>query len=68
MLEHGEVQSIFKLRATSCLFSAIENSHDAVEITSLEPDKAEFQVEVLTTVFFPLYLFTISYTEGHSLR
>lgn len=68
MLEHGEVQSIFKLRATSCLFSAIENSHDAVEITSLEPDKAEFQVEVLRTVFFSLYLFTISYIEGHSLR
>ena len=46
MLEHGEVQSMFKLRATSCLFSAIDNSHDAVDITSLDPDKAEFQVEV----------------------
>lgn len=51
MLEHGEVQSIFKLRATSCLFSAIENSHDAVEITSLEPDKAEFQVEYVNPAF-----------------
>lgn len=46
MLEHGEVQSMFKLRATTCLFSAIENSHDAVEITSLDPERAEFQVEV----------------------
>ena len=46
MLEHGEVQSMFKLRATSCLFSAIENSRDAVEITSLDPDKSELQVEV----------------------
>lgn len=48
MLEHGEVQSMFKLRATSCLFSAIENCHDAVEITSLDHDKPEFQVEVQT--------------------
>ena len=46
MLEHGEVQSMFKLRATSCLFSAIENSHDAVEITSLDPEKPELRVEV----------------------
>ena len=46
MLEHGEVQSMFKLRATSCLYSAIENCHDAVEITSLDPEKSELQVEV----------------------
>ncbi|KAJ7385255.1 High affinity cAMP-specific and IBMX-insensitive 3',5'-cyclic phosphodiesterase 8B [Desmophyllum pertusum] len=43
MLEHGEVQSMFKLRATSCLFSAIDHCHDAIEITSLDPDKSEFQ-------------------------
>ena len=48
MLEHGEVQSMFKLRATSCLFSAIDHCHDAIEITSLDPDKSEFQVEVQT--------------------
>lgn len=46
MLEHGEVQSMFKLRATSCLFSAIEHSTDAVEISSADPDKPELQVEV----------------------
>lgn len=46
MLEHGEVQSMFKLRATSCLFSAIEHSTDAVEIASADPDKPELQVEV----------------------
>ena len=46
MLEHGEVQSMLKLRATSCLFSAIEHTHDAVEITSLEPEKPELHVEV----------------------
>ncbi|XP_078379643.1 high affinity cAMP-specific and IBMX-insensitive 3',5'-cyclic phosphodiesterase 8A-like isoform X2 [Oculina patagonica] len=43
MLEHGEVQSMFKLRASSCLFSALENCHDAVEITSLDHDKSELQ-------------------------
>lgn len=48
MLEHGEVQSMLKLRATSCLFSAIENCQDAVEITSLDHDKSELQVEVQT--------------------
>ena len=46
MLEQGEVQLMFKLRATSCLFSAIENSHDAVEIATLDPDRADHQVEV----------------------
>lgn len=46
MLEHGEVQSMLKLRATSCLFSAIEHCQDAVEITSLDHDKSELQVEV----------------------
>ena len=51
MLEHGEVQSILKLRATSCLFSAIENSHDAVEITSLDPEKPELRVEVCNKNF-----------------
>lgn len=48
MLEYGEVQSMLKLRATSCLFSAIENCQDAVEITSLDHDKSELQVEVQT--------------------
>ena len=48
MLEHGEVQSMLKLQATSCLFSAIENCQDAVEITSLDHDKSELQVEVQT--------------------
>ncbi|CAH3038306.1 unnamed protein product, partial [Pocillopora meandrina] len=51
MLEHGEVQSMFKLRATSCLFSAIEHSTDAVEIASADPDKPELQVEYFNPAF-----------------
>ncbi|XP_032227303.1 high affinity cAMP-specific and IBMX-insensitive 3',5'-cyclic phosphodiesterase 8A isoform X2 [Nematostella vectensis] len=46
MLEHGEVCSLFKLRAATCLLMAIEHSHDAVEITRLDQDKADYQVHV----------------------
>jgi len=43
MLDHGEVSSQCKLRATSCLFSAVEHAYDAIEIQCVDPDKTEFQ-------------------------
>lgn len=69
MLEHGEVQSMFKLRATSCLFSAIEHSTDAVEIASADPDKPELQVEVQkkkTNKFY--FCFNVMFRGLHSLN
>lgn len=65
MLEHGEVQSMFKLRATSCLFSAIENSHDAVEITSLDPEKPELRVEYVNPAFERMTGYWRSEVIGH---
>ena len=35
-------------RASACLFSAVENAYDAVEIRSIDSDKSEFQVGVAT--------------------
>ncbi|XP_031572577.1 high affinity cAMP-specific and IBMX-insensitive 3',5'-cyclic phosphodiesterase 8A-like isoform X2 [Actinia tenebrosa] len=46
MLEYGEVRSQLKLRATACFINAIEHTHDAVEITRLDPDKSDNQVHV----------------------
>ncbi|XP_071844732.1 high affinity cAMP-specific and IBMX-insensitive 3',5'-cyclic phosphodiesterase 8B-like isoform X2 [Apostichopus japonicus] len=37
-LELGEVRSNFKLRTTNCLFSAIDNSREAIEITNENHD------------------------------
>ncbi|XP_068695220.1 high affinity cAMP-specific and IBMX-insensitive 3',5'-cyclic phosphodiesterase 8B-like isoform X2 [Montipora foliosa] len=65
MLEHGEVQSMLKLRATSCLFSAIENCHDAVEITSSDPDRADFQVEYVNPAFEKMTGYWRSEVVGH---
>ncbi|XP_078379663.1 high affinity cAMP-specific and IBMX-insensitive 3',5'-cyclic phosphodiesterase 8A-like isoform X6 [Oculina patagonica] len=65
MLEHGEVQSMFKLRASSCLFSALENCHDAVEITSLDHDKSELQVEYVNPAFERLTGYWRSEVVGH---
>ena len=31
-------------RASACIFSALENVYDAIEIRSIESDKSEFQV------------------------
>ncbi|XP_068726216.1 high affinity cAMP-specific and IBMX-insensitive 3',5'-cyclic phosphodiesterase 8A-like isoform X4 [Montipora capricornis] len=65
MLEHGEVQSMLKLRATSCLFSAIENCHDAVEITTSDPDRADFQVEYVNPAFEKMTGYWRSEVVGH---
>lgn len=65
MLEHGEVQSMLKLRATSCLFSAIENCHDAVEITTSDPDRADFQVEYVNPAFEKMTGYWKSEVVGH---
>ncbi|XP_057300369.1 high affinity cAMP-specific and IBMX-insensitive 3',5'-cyclic phosphodiesterase 8B-like isoform X2 [Hydractinia symbiolongicarpus] len=43
MLDTGEVSSQCKLRATSCLFSAVEHAYDAIEIQCVDPEKTEFQ-------------------------
>jgi len=43
MLDYGEVASQSKIRASACLFSAVENAYDAVEIRSIDSDKSEFQ-------------------------
>lgn len=42
-LDHGEVSSQCKLRATSCLFSAVEHAYDAIEIQCVDTEKTEFQ-------------------------
>jgi len=43
MLDHGEVSLQCKLRATSCLFSAVEHAYDAIEIQCVDPEKSEFK-------------------------
>ncbi|XP_065059592.1 high affinity cAMP-specific and IBMX-insensitive 3',5'-cyclic phosphodiesterase 8B-like [Rhopilema esculentum] len=43
MLDFGEIASQSKIRASACLFSALENVYDAIEIRSIESDKSEFQ-------------------------
>ncbi|XP_044179866.1 high affinity cAMP-specific and IBMX-insensitive 3',5'-cyclic phosphodiesterase 8A-like isoform X2 [Acropora millepora] len=65
MLEQGEVQLMFKLRATSCLFSAIENSHDAVEIATLDPDRADHQVEYVNRAYEKMTGYRRSEVVGH---
>eukprot|EP00794_Sanderia_malayensis_P009997 gene9997-11019_t len=43
MLDYGEVSLQCKIRATACVFSALENAYDAIEIRSIDSDKSEFQ-------------------------
>ncbi|XP_066916925.1 high affinity cAMP-specific and IBMX-insensitive 3',5'-cyclic phosphodiesterase 8B-like isoform X1 [Clytia hemisphaerica] len=43
MLDNGEVSSQCKLKATSCLFSAVEHAYDAIEIQCVDTEKTEFQ-------------------------
>lgn len=43
MLDHGEVSLQRKLRATSCLFSAVEHAYDAIEIQCVDPERNEFK-------------------------
>ncbi|XP_047140732.1 high affinity cAMP-specific and IBMX-insensitive 3',5'-cyclic phosphodiesterase 8A isoform X2 [Hydra vulgaris] len=42
-LDYGEVSLQCKLRATSCLFSAVEHAYDSIEIQCIDTDKVEFQ-------------------------
>lgn len=43
MIDKGEVSQQCKLRATTCLFSAVEHAYDAIEIQCVDPENIEFQ-------------------------
>ena len=46
VLSHADLMITLCLidRASACIFSALENVYDAIEIRSIESDKSEFQV------------------------
>lgn len=46
------IEMYFIFRATTCLINAIEHTHDAVEITRLDPDKSDTQVHVEVCMSF----------------
>ena len=43
------LHSKFSCRASACLFSAVENVYDAIEIRGIEAEKSEFQVSFVTS-------------------
>lgn len=51
MLEAGEVRSQVKLRAAGCLFAALEHTHDAVEITAIDPERSDVEVQYVNPAY-----------------